>query len=121
MDRIDEDILAALMDGKPRGFDQLLREVDLSHNTLRLHLNYLVEETLVRREKTCGGGRGRPIFTYSLASAGRGSASTSPSVLGDAVSLPFRRLEQVCRFEKGGFCKKMRSPCKAQNCPQINK
>jgi predicted ArsR family transcriptional regulator len=121
MDRIDEDILGALMDGKPKDFDQLLRAVDISHNTLRLHLDYLVEEALMRREKTRGGGRGRPIFTYSLASAGRGSASTSPSALGDTVSLPFRRLEQVCRFEKGGFCKKVRNPCKAQNCPQINK
>ena len=121
MDRIDEDILAALMDGKPRNFNQLLREVDLSHNTLRLHLNHLVEEALVRRVKTLGGGRGRPIFIYSLASTGRGMAPTSTDVLGDTVSLPFRRLGQVCRFEKGGFCKKVRSPCKAQNYPQINR
>ena len=121
MDDLDEDILATLMDGKPRNFNQLLKEIDLSHNTLRLHLDYLVEEALVRRDKTRGGGRGRPIFTYSLASAGRGSASTSPSVSGDTVSLSFRRLGQICRFEKGGFCKKMRCPCNAQNCPQINK
>ena len=78
MDDLDEDILATLMDGKPRNFNQLLKEIDLSHNTLRLHLDYLVEEDLVRREKTRGGGRGRPIYAYSLASAGRGSASTSP-------------------------------------------
>jgi predicted ArsR family transcriptional regulator len=121
MDELDEVILATLMDGKPRNFNQLLKEIDLSHNTLRLHLDYLVEEVLVRREKTRGGGRGRPIFTYSLASAGRGSTSTSPSVSGDTVSLPFRRLGQICRFEKGGFCKKMRCPCNAQNCPQIDK
>ena len=75
----------------------------------------------MRREKTRGGGRAKPIFTYSLASAGRGSASKSPGVPGDTVSLPFRRLGQVCRFEKGGFCKKVRGPCRAQNCPQISK
>ena len=120
MDDLDEDILATLMDGKPRNFNQLLKEIDLSHNTLRLHLDYLVEEALVRREKTRGGGR-----------VGRSSRIRWPRravallrlrrVSGDTVSLPFRRLGQICRFEKGGFCKKMRGSCKAQNCPKINK
>ena len=106
MDDLDEDILATLMDGKPRNFNQLLKEIDLSHNTLRLHLDYLVEEALVRREKTRGGGRGRPIFTYSLASAGRGSASTSPSVSGDTVSLPFRHLGRSAASRRAASVKK---------------
>jgi hypothetical protein len=38
MDLFDKRILAALRDGKPRDFQQLLREVGFSHNTLRLHL-----------------------------------------------------------------------------------
>jgi hypothetical protein len=46
------------MDGKPSNFNRLLKEIPLSQNTLRPHLDYLVEETLVRREKTRGGGRG---------------------------------------------------------------
>ena len=58
MDDLDEDILAALMDGKPRNFNQLLKEIPLSHNTMRLHLDYLVEEALVRRERIRGGGQG---------------------------------------------------------------
>ena len=119
MDDLDEIILAALMDGKPRNFNQLLKEIPLSHNTLRLHLDHLVEEALMRREKIRRGGRARPIFTYSLASRDHGSASTSPGVSGDAVSLPVRRLGQVCRFEKGGFCKKTRGSCNARICPQI--
>ena len=35
-----------LGDGKPRGFNQLLREVDFSHNTLTLHLGRLVNKGL---------------------------------------------------------------------------
>ena len=34
MDLFDERILAALKDGKPRGFIVLLSEVGFSHNTL---------------------------------------------------------------------------------------
>jgi DNA-binding HxlR family transcriptional regulator len=51
MDELDEVILAVLIDGKPRSFQQLLEKVDLSHNTLRLHLNNLMDQALVTREK----------------------------------------------------------------------
>ena len=49
MGDLNEDSLAALMDGKLRKPNHLLKEIDLSHNTLRFHLNYLVEEALMRR------------------------------------------------------------------------
>ena len=51
MDDLDEIILAVLRDGKPRSFNQLLKEINLFHNTLRLHLDYMVEEILVRGRK----------------------------------------------------------------------
>jgi len=54
-----------VIDGKARRFDQILGLVDLSHNTLRLHLYNLVEE---------GSGR-------------RGGATASS---GEGVSLSFR-------------------------------
>jgi hypothetical protein len=38
MDLFDRRILAVLKDGKPRGFQHVLSEVDFSRNTLRLHL-----------------------------------------------------------------------------------
>jgi DNA-binding transcriptional ArsR family regulator len=121
MDEFDEVLLAVLIDGKPRTFHQLLKAVDFSHNTLRLHLDQLVDQLLVKREKIPKTGRGRPVYTYSLASR-RGSVASSPSdISGGVVSLPFRVLGQVCRFEKGGFCKKVRMGCEARNCPQISK
>jgi len=51
MDLFDERILNVLKDGKPRGFTQLLNEVDFSHNTLRLHLERLVVRSFVVNEK----------------------------------------------------------------------
>ncbi|MFQ5836450.1 MAG: isochorismatase family protein [Candidatus Bathyarchaeia archaeon] len=58
--------MSVLRDGKPRDFHQLLREVDFSHNTLRLHLKRLVNQGLILEEKTPSKGRGRPKLTYSL-------------------------------------------------------
>jgi len=45
MDLFDRHILAVLKDGKPRGFQQVLSEVDFSRNTLRLHLEDQVSRT----------------------------------------------------------------------------
>ncbi len=38
MDSFDRQILTVLKDGKPRDFQQLLREAGFSHNTLKLRL-----------------------------------------------------------------------------------
>jgi len=35
----------------------------------------------------------------------------------EVVSLPFSRLRHLCRFEKGGYCKKIRGACKPQKLP----
>jgi predicted ArsR family transcriptional regulator len=51
MDFFDERILAALKDGKPRGFTALLCEVGFTHNTLQQHLDKLVARGLVVKEK----------------------------------------------------------------------
>jgi len=49
MDELDETILVALIDGKPHSLHQLLEKMDLSHNTLRLHLDNLVDQALLTR------------------------------------------------------------------------
>jgi DNA-binding Lrp family transcriptional regulator len=121
MDEFDEAILAALIDGKPHIFNQLLEKVDFSHNTLRLHLDKLVDQTIVTRKKVTREGRGRPTYVYSLSSGGRKVALMLRSGVEGVVALPFSSLGQVCRFEKGGFCKKVRMDCEAWNCPQISK
>ncbi len=122
MDPFNERILSVLRDGKPREFRQLLKEISFSHNTLRMHLNVLVAQDLVIKEKMLVKRLGRPKFTYSMPPWLRRQAS---SILSDpfteVVILTFKRLRHLCRFEKGGYCKKIKKRCEAQNCPQIIK
>ena len=122
MDPFDECILKFLGDGKKRSFHQLLGEVGFSHNTLRLHLESLVDMGLVLKEKMPRKGRGRPMFSYNLSPTIKRSIIrilSEPYL--EFVSLPFSKLKHLCRFEKGGYCKKIRGFCEAQKCPEIPK
>jgi predicted ArsR family transcriptional regulator len=122
MDPFDERILAALRAGQPRTFTALLGQVGFSHNTLQRRLEQLVAKGLVIRRKTSGNGLGRPKFTYLVSSGTRKqvpSALEDPSV--ELVTIAFKRLRHVCRFEKGGYCKETRKNCTPQICPQIRK
>jgi len=122
MDLFDERVLAVLKDGKPRVFTQLLSEVGFSHNTLRLHLERLVAQSVVVKEKTLSNRLGRPKFTYLIAPRVRQQVSIALSdPFMEIVSLPFSRIKHLCRFEKGGYCKEIKNRCEAQNCPQIPK
>ena len=96
--------------------------MNLSHNTLRLHLDNLVDQALVTRQKILRKDPGRLSFTYSIRPRGGGVVLGPLSEVDvGVVTLPFSRLGQVCRFEKGGFCKKIRAGFEARNCPQIKK
>lgn len=119
MDVFDTAILNVLRDGKPRQFQEILTAVKFSHNTLRQHLDSLLDKNLITRDKLPTKGRGRPGYAYSVIS-GRNEVSTvisNPST--GVVSLTFGRLSQFCRFEKGGFCKSVRNQCNARICPQL--
>jgi len=122
VDPIDEAVLTALQDGRPRVFAQLLGGTGVSHNTLRLHLENLVGQGLVVREKTPMMGLGRPKFAYAIPQRAlrQVSVALSDSYV-EIVSLPFSRLKHLCRFEKGGYCKQAKKGCEAQTCPQIKK
>lgn len=122
MDSFDRRILAVLKDGKHREFQQFLREVGFSHNTLRLHLASLERQGFITKAKKPQKGPGRPSFVYSLPPEIRNRVAltlTEPRTT--IVSLTFQKLKHLCRFEKGGNCKKTRRRCEAQNCPQILK
>jgi predicted ArsR family transcriptional regulator len=122
MDFFDERILAALKDGKPRGFSALLNEVGFSHNTLQLHLERLTAMGLVVREKVATNGFGRPKFAYNVQSrAAKQINATLKDPQVELVAIAFSRLRHVCRFEKGGYCKETRKDCAIQICPQILK
>jgi predicted ArsR family transcriptional regulator len=122
MDFLDRRIMAVLRDGEVRDFQQILSEVDFSHNTLRQHLDQLVDQGLVERRKKPRRGPGRPRFIYSLSRDidGRALSALLDPYKG-LVVLPFQRLRRLCRHEKGGYCKEIRSRCRAQSCPQIVK
>jgi len=122
MDLFDRQILTVLRDGKSWELRQILQEVGFSHNTLRLHLASLERQGMVVRAKTPKNGPGRPIFIYSLPSSVRQRVDqiiTDPYTT--IVSLTFQKLRHLCRYEKGGYCKKLRKGCASQNCPQILK
>jgi len=119
MDPFNTAILNLLRDGKPREFKQILAAVKFSHNTLRNHLELLVDQRVILRSKQPVEGRGRPRFAYSVPLGRSGALAVVPNPSTGVVSLSFSRLSQFCRFEKGGFCKKVRDQCSAQICPQI--
>lgn len=122
MDSFDKRILTVLKDGKSRDFQQLLGEVDFSHNTLRLHLASLERQGFILKAKKPNKGPGRPSFVYSLPPEIRNRvALTITEPYTTIVSLTFQKLKHLCRFEKGGYCKKTRGRCEAQDCPQILK
>ena len=122
MDFFAECILEALKDGRPRDFKQILRKVDFSHNTLRLQLGNLVDQGLIFKEKTPSKGLGRPKFMYSVPSkVSRQVSRLLSEDYAEIFSLTFSRLKSICKYEKGGYCKKKKGQCEAQNCPQILK
>src|SRR4030042_4559262 len=119
MDPIDIAILNHLRDGKPKEFKQILPAVKLSHNTLRHHLDSLENKKLISKGKQPAKARGRPKLTYSVPVGEGRVPSVLPNPSTGVVSLTFDKLSQICRFEKGEFCKKVRGPCTARICPQI--
>jgi DNA-binding Lrp family transcriptional regulator len=119
MDPIDEKIINLLRDGRPREFEQLLRETGCSHNTMRLHLDSLAEKSLITKNKRPVKERGRPKFMYSTPPGSIKASGVRLNQSTGVVSPSFSRLSQICRFEKGGYCKRIRGSCYAQDCPQI--
>ena len=122
MDFFDERVLAALKDGKPRSFTTLLSEVGFSHNTLRQHLERLMAQDLIIREKVAATSFGRPKFAYHIPSKTIKqviAALEDPNV--ELVAIPFSHIRHICRFEKGGYCKETKRDCTPQICPQIRK
>ena len=119
MDFYDKGIMAILKDGKPRTFQQVLSEAGFSHNTLRQHIDELVDQGLVERRKRPRRGPGRPLFTYRLF---RGAEKAVSALLDPSMGLvvvSFEGLRRFCRREKGGFCEEIRGRCTPISCPQI--
>ena len=119
MDFYDKGIMTILKDRKPRSFQQILSEVGFSHNTLRQHLDKLVDQGLVERLKVPKRGPGRPLFTYGLAKGAEKAVSALLDSSMGLVVVSFEGLRRFCKREKGGFCKEIRGRCTPISCPQI--
>jgi len=81
-----------------------------------------MDQGFVVKEKMPSKGLGRSRFAYFLPPGAKRQAHfTLPEPFTEIVSLTFSNLKHLCRFEKGGYCKKIRNRCEAQNCPQTLK
>jgi predicted transcriptional regulator len=122
MDFFDERVLAAFKDGKTRSFPTLLSEVGFSHNTLQQHLERLVSQGFVVKDKMTSNSLGRPKFAYHVPSKTTKQVTVAlQDPYETLVALPFSCLRHLCRFEKGGYCKEVRKSCGPQNYPQTRK
>ena len=92
----------APLKGKTMRFEELLSELSVSHNTLRLHLDAMAEKGEIKKEKRPSKGRGRPSYFYSTGPGAVRQPSPRLNRVTGMVSLSFEKLSQVCRFEKGG-------------------
>jgi predicted ArsR family transcriptional regulator len=119
MDPIDEQITSTLRDDKHMNFEELLGKLSISHNTLRLHLDAMAEKGEIMKEKRPSKTRGRPRYFYSTVSGPVRRPSPRVNRVTGVVSLSFEKLSQICRFEKGGWCKKLKGKCYSSDCPQI--
>ena len=90
---------------------QLIDRSGFARQTVYNHLNHLIAAGIVSK-KAVRRGRGRPAILYILSKHPVRGVEWS-----DVVSLTFQRLRHVCRFEKGGRCKKTKGICTAENCP----
>ena len=107
MDSFDKRILAVLKNCESLEFKQLLQEAGFSHNTLRLHIARLKRQGMIVQAEKTRNGPGRPILTYSLPPEIKQKVAltlTDPHTT--IVSLTFQKLNHLCRFKKGEYCKK---------------
>ena len=118
-DFYDRDILTILKDEKPRTFQQILSKAGFPHNTLRQHLDELVDQGLLERGKRPRKGPGRPLFTYRLTKDAEKAVSALLDPSMGLVVVSFEGLRRFCKRGRGGFCKEIRGRCTPNSCPQI--
>ncbi|MGB9659945.1 MAG: helix-turn-helix domain-containing protein [Nitrososphaerales archaeon] len=94
---------------------QLVDRSGFARQTVYNYLEHLVTAGIVSKE-AARHSRGRPAILYRLS-----KRLVEGVELSDIVSLTFKKLRHVCRFEKGGWCKEIKSSCAAKNCPLIIK
>ena len=119
IERVSFSEIAEVVKGKPTDDALRARAAGFSHNTLRQHLDRLVDQGLVARLKNPRKGPGRPLYTYGLQKGAERAVSALLDPSMGLVVVSFEGLSRFCKREKGGFCKEIRGRCTPWNCPQI--
>ena len=99
-------------------FHQILGEVTFSHNTLRLHLDSMIDDGLIIREKIPSKRRGRPVYAYHASAV---ALALAPEASRRVIALEFGDLRRLCRHQRSGRCRETRGRCELGYCPQIRK
>jgi predicted ArsR family transcriptional regulator len=77
--------------GSPTALPELTEATGLHANTLREHLEALVNRGLVRRERSAPSGRGRPAWLYEAVDPSVGDAGTEYAGLAAALAAHLHR------------------------------
>jgi len=125
LDAIDEGILRVLgKDGKStsRTLLEVVQASGFARSTVILHLKRLEAQGFIRRVKITAKRRGRPKYAYSAAPVATATKRVLSSNLHqEIVAIRFQKLRQICRHEKGRFCKLAKKRCEPQNCLPITR
>jgi predicted transcriptional regulator len=111
LDVFDRKIVDVLrVRNEPVALDDLVRDTGFARSTVIFHIERLISEGLVLREKKLREGRGRPKFLYRLV-----NEASKPSIQPSIVLRGFSKLRKICKYEKGGYCKLAKNTCTNQN------
>lgn len=120
MDFFDRAILKSLNGHSSRNFKEILTETGVSHNTLKRHLNHMLARGLILRDKLAQKRRGRPEFCYCLTPKfEKRIRHTLEEPFTSLVTLTFTKLKQICKHNKGGYCKTNKRNCSPYTCSHI--
>jgi len=117
LDSFDEAILNVLSrEKRGKTLRELVEETGFARSTVIIHLRLLEAKQYVRIKKKIRKGHGRPKYLYYTL---KRPTPQGGSLIGvnQIIQIAFRRLKHACRYEKGGFCKRVRKECAPTNCP----
>ncbi|MEM9586269.1 MAG: MarR family transcriptional regulator [Planctomycetota bacterium] len=82
---VDRELLKALRGGEWMDVSDLKLALGVTATAVRQRIDRLMDLGLIDREKSPGGGRGRPTFCYRLSVAGHHHCGANPIELADAM------------------------------------
>jgi predicted ArsR family transcriptional regulator len=103
--------LVGVLESERMSLSQLVKKSGLARQTVHNHLKHLLKAYAVSKVAV-KHGRGRPTVIYHKSKLPIETLDEP-----DIVRLTFQKLKHACRFEKGGWCKEVKSKCVREKCP----